>query len=90
MGGCCSRCCPKDESASLEAEMTANPKPQDGKSLSISRAMSAPTVELEGRNVVRTKYRCVSFFISTFYLDAHHLVLLTGLGKWSRIGSCKH
>lgn len=56
MGGCCSRCCPKDESASLEAEMTANPKPQDGKSLSISRAMSAPTVELEGRNVVRTKY----------------------------------
>ena len=68
MGGCCCRCCPRDESASSEAEMTANLKPPSGKSLSISRAMSAPTVELEGRNVVRTLYRyiCVVLDLFTF------------------------
>jgi len=50
MGCCCS--CLKQRSA-LEAEMTAKPaKAPGGKSLSISRAMSAPTIELDSPCVV--------------------------------------
>jgi hypothetical protein len=44
--GCCCSCLEKD--AAGEAEMTKIANPPAVKSLSISRAMSAPTIELEG------------------------------------------
>eukprot|EP00545_Synedropsis_sp_CCMP1620_P010019 CAMPEP_0119003808 /NCGR_PEP_ID=MMETSP1176-20130426/777_1 /TAXON_ID=265551 /ORGANISM="Synedropsis recta cf, Strain CCMP1620" /LENGTH=202 /DNA_ID=CAMNT_0006955443 /DNA_START=63 /DNA_END=671 /DNA_ORIENTATION=+ len=45
MGGCCS--CLKGEADTKESEMTARASAPKGKSMSLSRKMSAPTIELE-------------------------------------------